>query len=92
MKTIDHIITGALAVFLFVSGMYIGSSVASHAELKYREMAISNAVEAIEETRVPLTCKDNHIIEAVKRMAENGIHVKGYELWLDVNKRCEPCK
>jgi hypothetical protein len=80
------ILVSVVAIIIFAFGLWIGDSVATARAAKERQTAISNAVAMVEDTRIPLTCKDNDIIQAIKAMALNGSHVEGYKLWLEIDR------
>lgn len=73
-----------VATVIFTCGVLIGSRITSHYAVMEKEVAISNAVAMVEDTRIPLTCKDNDLIQAIKSMAMNGVHTTGYKLWLEI--------
>jgi hypothetical protein len=47
------------------------------------QAAIKNAIAHYEPS--PLNCEDNEILEAVKGLADNGAHVRGYQIWLEMD-------
>ena len=74
----DLIIFGLICL-----AFYIGVTM-THGIMKRNEQtAIDNAIATFEPS--PLNCKDNGIIEAVKGLADNGAHVKYYEIWLQMD-------
>lgn len=80
------IILAAMAVIIFGVGIWTGATISTINADAYREAAVSNAVATALEARQPLGCKDNEILRAIKGMAENGVHVTGYNLWLETGE------
>lgn len=84
------IISAAVGISIFVLGIWCGASISTAHADREREVAIKNAVSfALETSATPLNCKDNEIIQAVRALAENGAHVKGFSLWLDISNTGE---
>lgn len=76
------IIIGAIAIGLIVFGGWLHHTIGTPLHDAYRETAIANAVQAAPKS--PLNCKDNEMLETVKGLAENGIHINGYQLHLKI--------
>jgi hypothetical protein len=72
-----------LIVFgLICLAFYIGVTMTHGIMKRNEQVAIKNAIATFEPS--PLTCKDNDIIQAIGKLAENGAHINGYTLWLDM--------
>ena len=74
---------GAGAVLLFTAGIWIGATIKGANMDRYMDAAIQNAISHTLETS-NLSCKDSEIIQAIERLAENGAHIKGFALRLDM--------
>lgn len=81
LGTRDMII-GAIAISLICFGGWLHHTIGTPLHDEYTRTAIANAVASFEPS--PLNCKDNEMLETVKGLAENGIHLDGYQLHLKI--------
>jgi hypothetical protein len=95
-KGTSAIIFGAAVVIAFGLGVLLGGQIANnHAERENgkadaRALAITNAVTAgILEAQEPLTCKDAAIIEVVRSLVKQGVHVKHFTLGVKMDDKLE---
>ncbi len=80
-----EIIVGAVAVLIFGVGIWLGATIKGAHMDTYMEAAIQNAIShTLETSGSGLSCKDSEIIDAIKGLAENGAHVQGFALRLDM--------
>ena len=78
------IIVGAVAILVFCAGIWVGATVSGRHSEAYRQVSIDNAVSVALTSSQGLSCKDNEIIEAIRGLAENGAHIQGFSLRLDM--------
>lgn len=79
-----EIFIGGVVFLVFAAGLWAGATIkGSHSEA-YRQVSIANAVSVALASGPALSCKDNEIIDAIKGLAENGAHIKGFALRLDM--------
>ena len=76
-----EIIIGAVAVVVFAAGIWVGATISTNHADALREAEVDNALTS---SATALNCKDSEIIEAIKGLAENGAHIKGFALQLDM--------
>ncbi len=80
-----EIIIGAVAVLVFGLGIWLGATIKGAKMDTYMDAAISNAIShTLETSGSGLSCKESEIIEAIRGLAENGAHIKGFALRLDM--------
>lgn len=80
-----EIIIGAVAVLLFSAGIWVGATIKGAKMDAYIETAINNAVShTLETSGSMLSCKDSEIISTIRELANNGAHIKGFALKLDM--------
>ena len=89
MKNIGarDIIIGGIVLLAFGFTVYTTAVMTTNIAKRNQDAAIKNAVSvALESATSPaLTCIENRLLESVTRLAENGVHLKGYQLKLDVS-------
>lgn len=78
------IIIGAVAILIFGVGIWVGATVSGRHSEAYRQVSIDNAVSVALTSSQGLSCKDNEIIDAIKGLAQNGAHIQGFTLRLDM--------
>ncbi len=78
------IIVGAVAILVFCAGIWVGATVSGRHSEAYRRVSIDNAVSVALTSSRGLSCKDNEIIDAIKGLAQNGAHIQGFALRLDM--------
>lgn len=86
MTTTREFIIASLAVLAFGLTIYITAAMTLNIADRNQDAAISNAVTAALEL-VPepaTTCKERTLINAIKELADNDIHLRGYKLKLDI--------
>ena len=76
---------GGVLIATHVGFMYAGGDIATRNADRERETAVSEAIATFEPS--PLNCKDNQIIEAVGKLADNGLHATGYTLILEMDNQ-----
>jgi hypothetical protein len=75
-----------LIVFgLILLAFYLGAVMADTRHEAHEQAAVEAALANYEPPA--LDCKDNQIIEAVKKLADNGLHAQGYTLILEMDNR-----
>lgn len=74
---------GGVLIATHAAFMYGGSDIATRNADRERETAVREAIATFEPS--PLNCKDNEIIEAVRKLAVNGTHATGFRLWLEMD-------
>jgi hypothetical protein len=82
----DIIIAG-MALLVMGLTIYTTASMTLNIAARQQQIAIDNAVSAALESAPPspFTCDENKLLESIKSMAENGIHMKGYQLRISVS-------
>ena len=78
------IIVGAVAILIFCVGIWVGATVSGRHSEAYRQVSIDNAVSVALTSSHGLSCKDSEIIEVIKGLAQNGAHINGFALQLDM--------
>ena len=78
------IIIGAMAILIFCAGIWVGATINGRHADAYRQASIDNAVSVALTSSQGLSCKDNEIIDAIRGLAENGAHINGFSLHLDM--------
>ena len=74
-----------IAVLIFAAGIWGGATIKGAHMDRYIEASIQNAItHTLETSGSGLSCKDNEIIDAIKGLAENGAHIQGFALRLDM--------
>lgn len=74
-----------VAVIIFGIGIWAGATIKGAHMDAYIQTAVQNAISHTLETSASgLSCKDNEIIDAIKGLAENGAHIQGFSLQLDM--------
>ena len=76
--------TYIISSLLILGAFYMGCTMTATISKRNQQIAIANAVSAALESTTPLNCKDNEMLETVKQLAENGMHVDGYQLHLKI--------
>ena len=85
-----EIILTSLAVLIFGLGVWLGGTIASAHADRELDTAVKNAIShTLEVSASSLSCKDSEIINAIKGLAENGAHIKGFSLLLDMDNTPE---
>lgn len=85
-----EIILTSTAVLIFGLGIWFGATIASAHADRELHTAVQNAISHTLETSTgALSCKDSEIIQAIKGLAENGAHIKGFSLLLDMDNTVE---
>ncbi len=80
-----EIAIGAAAVLIFAAGIWSGATIKGAHMDRELNTAIQNAIShTLETSGSGLSCKDSEIIDAIKGLAENGAHVQGFALRLDM--------
>ena len=80
------IIVGGIVLLVFGFTVYITAVMTLNIAKRNQDAAINNAVSvALESAAAPaMTCKDQGLVNAVKELAINGVHLKGYMLKLAI--------
>ena len=78
------IIVSAVAILIFCAGIWVGATVSGRHSEAYRQVSIDNAVSVALASGSGLSCKDSEIIDAIKGLAQNGAHIQGFALRLDM--------
>ena len=85
-----EIILTSLAVLIFGLGVWLGGTISSAHADRELHTAVQNAISyTLETSGSNLSCKDSEIINAIKGLAENGAHIKGFSLLLDMDNTRE---
>jgi len=80
-----EIFIATVAVLIFGIGIWGGATIKGAHMDRYMEAAINNAIShTLETSGSGLSCKDNEIIDAIRGLAENGAHIQGFTLRLDM--------
>ncbi len=84
-KSLAYNLIITLVVILILStGIWIGATVSGRHSEAYRQVSIDNAVSVALTSSQGLSCKDSEIIDAIRGLAENGAHIEGFSLHLDM--------
>ena len=78
------IIIGAVAILIFGAGIWVGATINGRHSEAYRQVSIDNAVSVALTSSQGLSCKDSEIIQTIRDLAENGAHIQGFALRLDM--------
>lgn len=78
------IIVGGVAILIFCAGIWVGATINGRHSEAYRAVSIDNAVSVALASSQGLSCKDSEIIEVIRGLAENGAHINGFALQLDM--------
>lgn len=80
------IIIGSAALLVACSIIWITATMTLNIAKTNQDAVIANAVSAaLEKAESPaMTCKDKSLVDAVKELAINGVHLKGYMLKLAI--------
>lgn len=80
------IIVGGAAVMVACFLIYTTARMTLNIANRNQDAVVEKAVrEALENASEPaLTCVENRLIENVKTMAENGVHLKGYKVKIEI--------
>ena len=79
-----EIAIAVVAVLIFGIGIWLGATINGRHSEAYRQVSIDNAVSVALTSSQGLSCKDSEIIQAIKGLAENGAHIQGFTLHLDM--------
>ncbi len=90
MKPYEEAVYGltytVVAILIFGAGIWGGATIKGAKMDTYMDIAVQNAIShTLATSGSMLSCKDNEIIEAVKSLAENGAHINGFALRIDIN-------
>ena len=55
-------------------------------EERHREAVIEQEIAAALESQYNLTCGENDLIESIKKLSDNGIHMESYDMWLNIER------
>ncbi len=89
-KHIARCLAGAfVALIILCVGIWIGSTVSSRHAEAYRLESVENAISKALDADTMLTCKENHIIQAIKASALNGAHVRHYDIFIEIDNKRE---
>lgn len=80
------IIIASIVVLIFGLTVYTTAVMTMNIAKRNQDAVIKNAVSAAIENAVKpsLSCVESRLIENVKAMAENGIHLKGYKVKIEI--------
>lgn len=78
------LIVVAVGILVFSTGIWLGATINGRHSEAYRLVSIDNAVSVALASSQGLSCKDSEIIEVIQRLAENGAHIQGFALRLDM--------
>lgn len=80
------IIIGGIVLLTFGFTVYTTAVMTLNIAKRNQDAVIANAVTAaIESAAEPaMTCKDRSLVDSIKELAINGVHLKGYQLKLAI--------
>ena len=79
------ITTVGIAVMIFSFGIWLGAMITTNRTDQFRQTAVNNAVAAamMNVPETTLRCDDNEVIDAIKRLADNGAHIGRYDIIIE---------
>ena len=75
-----------ISSLLIIGAFYLGCTVTATISKRNQDAAIANAVSyALDNNKPVMTCKEQKVLDSVKALAENGVHMKTFNLEIKIN-------